>query len=346
MPKIPASHLLEPLIAEFTAVCGAGWGPVTRRKHAADFGRFVAWLSATARPVTTAALDLPTLAAYVAELRARPKVTGVWRGRPDALARTLAAGSRATLSGNTVNAYMRPLRSLVLWLCDEGRLVANPFRGAARRRHHNPLLPREETPPKGATLTDLAALARGCAGERPIDLRDQAILALLVTTGARNSSVRLLELADVDPIRGTVRFRRAKGGKTLEVALHPDAARAIETYLERGRLAFLGGRPDPAWLFLSADHEHGPAPLQANALSLMLRRRYQAGGGTLPTFGSHWIRHAVATLLVNNGMSLEEVSRYLGHSSTLVTRRYAQQTPESLGARAAEALARAGVRAA
>jgi hypothetical protein len=29
-------------------------------------------------------------------------------------------------------------------------------------------------------------------------------------------------------------------------------------------------------------------------------------------------------MLVNNGMPLEEVSRYLGHSSTEPTRRYAQ----------------------
>ncbi len=43
------------------------------------------------------------------------------------------------------------------------------------------------------------------------------------------------------------------------------------------------------------------------------------------------------------GMRLAEVSRYLGHSSTDVTRRYARHTPATLGAQAAEALARAGV---
>jgi integrase len=80
-----------------------------------------------------------------------------------------------------------------------------------------------------------------------------------------------------------------------------------------------------------------------NALSLMLTRRYHAGGGTLRSFGSHRIRHATATLLVNNGMPLEEVSRYLGHSSTLPTHRYAQQSPEALGDRVAEALERAGL---
>jgi integrase len=48
-------------------------------------------------------------------------------------------------------------------------------------------------------------------------------------------------------------------------------------------------------------------------------------------------------LLANNGMLLDEVSRYLGHSSTMPTRRYAQQTTESLGSRAAAALTQAGL---
>jgi hypothetical protein len=42
-------------------------------------------------------------------------------------------------------------------------------------------------------------------------------------------------------------------------------------------------------------------------------------------------------------MRLDEVSRYLGHRSTMPTRRYAQQTADTLGQRAAEALGRAGL---
>ncbi len=87
----------------------------------------------------------------------------------------------------------------------------------------------------------------------------------------------------------------------------------------------------------------GIRPLGMNGLSLMLTRHYHAGGGTLPYFGSHRIRHGTATLLSENGMPLEELSRYMGHSSTQVTRRYAIQTIDSLGRRAAEALDRAGL---
>lgn len=261
----------------------------------------------------------------------------------------VAAGSPETLSANTVNAYVRPLRSLAIWLADEGLVERNPFRQTHRRAAGNPLLPSEETPTKSATLDDLRTVERGCEGDMPLDLRDRAIVAILVTTAARNSSVRLLRTDDIDLERELIRFRRAKGGKTLEVALHPRAATALAAYVARGRPHLLSTatrlaelRPAPGTLFPSAASGTG-VPLTMNALSHMLTRRYHAGGGTLPYFGSHRIRHATATLLVNNGMPLEEVSRYLGHSSTDVTRRYAIHTSDSLGRRAADALSRAGL---
>jgi integrase len=347
-PDRGAAQPLRPLIAEFVAVFGSAWRPVTQRKHRDDFARFTIWLEANRLPVTTASLDFMVLVRYVEYLRHRPKVSGVWRGSPDALGRSLRQGPAQTLSLNSVNAYLRPLRSLAIWLVDEGLLGVDPFRRSRRRAALNPLLPAEETPTKSATLADLQALERGCAGNRPLDLRDRAIVSVLVTTAARNSSVRLLRVEDVDFDRSEIRFRRAKGGKTLLIALHEETREALAAYLDGGRSALLGhsaadagSADDPGWLFLSAGVGE-PRPLTMNSLSLMLSRRYHAGGGTLGYFGSHRIRHATATALVNNGMGLEEVSRYLGHSSTDVTRRYAQQTPDSLGHRAADALERAG----
>lgn len=61
---------------------------------------------------------------------------------------------------------------------------------------------------------DLQAFDAGWAGNRPIDLRDRAIVAILVTTAGRNSAVRLLRLDDVDAERWLLRFWRGKGGKS------------------------------------------------------------------------------------------------------------------------------------
>jgi integrase len=179
-----------------------------------------------------------------------------------------------TLGANSVNAYVRPSRSLAIWCVDEGVLAVNPFRRSRRRAALNPLLPSEETPTKSATLDDLRTLERGCAGDRALDLRDRAIVSILKTTAARNSSVRLLRLDDVDVERAVIRFRRGKGGKTLDVALHPETRAALAAYVERGRPRLLGpsraetgATDDPGWVFLSAGAGE-PRPLTMNALSL------------------------------------------------------------------------------
>jgi site-specific recombinase XerD len=302
LPALP----LRPLIAEYTATFGSTWRPVTRRKHADDFARLVTWLEATGKPVTTASLDFMTLVDYVTYLRARPKVSGVWRGAPDALGRSLRHAPVQTLSANSVNAYVRPLRSLVIWLVDEGLLSCDPFRRSRRRAALNPLLPSEETPTKSATLDDIRALEAGCAGDRPLDLRDRAIVSILKTTAARNSGVRLLRLEDLDFERALIRFRRGKGGKTLDVALQLETRRALLAYLQGGRPILVeqasgAGEADRDWLFVSACQSDGVQPLSMNAVSLMLTRRYHAGGGTLRTFGSHRIRHATATSLSTTG---------------------------------------------
>ena len=348
----PAPRPLAPLIAEYTAIFGSTWRPVTKRKHRDDFARLTSWLEANGLPLTTASLEFMTLVRFVEHLRTRPKVTGAWRGATDALARAAASGSEERLSNNSINAYLRPVRSLAIWLLDEGILATNPFRRSRRRAALNPLLPSAETPAKSATLDDLRALERGCAGGAPLDLRDRAMVSLLITTAGRNSSVRLLRLGDLDFERALILFRRAKGGKTLQMTMHPDTRTALLDYLRDGRPRLVASGILTAatqaegwagWLFPSHRSPDGSRPLTANAVSLMLRRRYHAGGGSLRTFGSHRIRHATATLLINHGLSLEEVASYLGHSSTLPTRRYAQQTPDALGRRAADALERAGL---
>jgi integrase len=188
---------------------------------------------------------------------------------------------------------------LVIWLVDEGLLSQDPFRRSRRRAALNPLLPSEETPTKSATLDDIRALEAGCAGQRPLDLRDRAIVSILKTTAARNSGVRLLRLEDLDFERALIRFRRGKGGKTLDVALQPETRAALLAYLEHGRpllveQARADGEADPGWLFVSACQSDGVQPLSMNAVSFMLTRRYHAGGGSLRTFGSHRIRHATA----------------------------------------------------
>jgi hypothetical protein len=105
----------------------------------------------------------------------------------------------------------------------------------------------------------------------------------------------LLAAGDVDFGCSLIRFRRAKGHKGLEVALHAETRLALRIYLEQGRPALVAGSSmtsagsPPTWAHgpavrLAPCRGGGPRPLSANAVSLMLTRCYHARGGTLRTF--------------------------------------------------------------
>lgn len=263
MARKKVTPSLESLIEEFCQVSHGLWSEASRKKHRGDFDRYLAFLRRTGRPLTLESLELPTLLAYVEELSTSPVARGVWRGDRTALAAAAAsAPPDQRRSRNTINSYMRPIHSLCIFLVSEGVLTFDPFARAKRRGGANPLLPSEDTPAKGATLQDLEQLRKGAAGNDAIDLRDRAIIELMLTTGARAGSICKLRVDDLDLERGFVTFAKAKGGKTYVAILQPEARAALLRYLNRGRARLLPAYPvrgyaelrvgdDPGWLFLS-----------------------------------------------------------------------------------------------
>ncbi len=60
------------------------------------------------------------------------------------------------------------------------------------------------------------------------------------------------------------------------------------------------------------------------ALGAMVQRRLRALGLTLPRYGPHALRHACATHLLSQGLSLKEIGDHLGHRSSDATCIYAK----------------------
>lgn len=344
---------MDAAIAEYFATFETSWKEKTRQKYEAELRSLCEWLTASGRPLTTASLDFANLLQYVAYLKEKPVARGVWRG--DAAAREAATDlSRRSL--NSVNSSMRAIRGFVCWLFEDGRLPSNPFARKHRRSRFHPLLPQEATPTKGADVEDFEALERGCAGRKPLDLRDQAIVAILKTTAARNSAIRMLRVEDVDLDKGIITFPPEKSEKTYEVALLPEAKAAVVRYLHRGRKKLLQRYPvrgyeseamgrDPGFLFLARNNGRrtDASPLSAEAFSGMIDRRYHAGGGTIASFRSHRLRHGTAQILADNGVSLEELAIQLGHESTRCTKRYGKPGPKVIGGYVANALNEGGL---
>ncbi len=65
-------------------------------------------------------------------------------------------------------------------------------------------------------------------------------------------------------------------------------------------------------------------PLEPCAVGEMVKKRLHALGLTLPHYGSHVLRHACATHLLSQGLTLKEIGDHLGHRSAETTRIYAK----------------------
>lgn len=111
-------------------------------------------------------------------------------------------------------------------------------------------------------------------------------------------------------------FYRGKGGKTGKRELPRPALNAIESWLESTSRSLGTMAPnDSLW----PDTRSGRG-ITSGTFYTNLRRYLKKAG--LPPGGVHIFRHSAAKLRRDAGESIEEVSRFLNHSSLAVTTTY------------------------
>ena len=161
--------------------------------------------------------------------------------------------------------------------------------------------------PKAVPARALGEMLDSIDGDRPVDLRDRAILEMLYGTGLRVSELAGLEVRDV---RGVDLVRVfGKGAKERVVPLAGQARRSVDRYLAAGR-PFLDhqGAKDALWL-----------GVRGGVLGTRgVRRVAQARLGTFP----HALRHSFATHLLERGADLRTVQELLGHIELATTQTY------------------------
>ena len=174
-----------------------------------------------------------------------------------------------------------------------------------------------ETLPKGLNRDEVLRLLATTEGNRQADLRDRAILMVLIAYGLRASEVVGLRLDDLDWEEETLRVRRPKSGCTHHYPLSRGVGQAIVRYLTEVRPR----RPERA-LFLTLI---APIrPVTGQAVSNVVRTRLDRLGISGKRRGAHALRHAAAQHLLDHGLSIKEVGDYLGHRSTSSTAVYAK----------------------
>ena len=171
--------------------------------------------------------------------------------------------------------------------------------------------------PLGPSWDDVKRLLAACAGDRPVAIRDRALMLLLAVYGLRAGEVTELRLEDFDWEREVLTVPRGKQRRPRTYPLCRSVGDAVLRYLREAR-----PRSDRREVFLTVLAPF--RPLHYKSLSGMVGRRLLALGLTLPRYGAHALRHACATQLLAQGLSLKEIGDHLGHQSPDTTRIYAK----------------------
>ena len=178
--------------------------------------------------------------------------------------------------------------------------------------------------PKALTISQIISMIDAALHEgRPITMRDQAMLELLYSSGARVSELIGINLSDLstfetdDGIITTLKLR-GKGAKERIVPLGSFAARAIENYLVRVRADLVAkSLKTTAALFLNS---RGSRISRQSAWKMVLDAA--AAAGITEHVSPHVFRHSYATHLLDGGADIRVVQELLGHASVTTTQIY------------------------
>jgi integrase/recombinase XerD len=165
------------------------------------------------------------------------------------------------------------------------------------------------------TLAEVSSLYEA-ANDDLLGLRDKAILALYYGCGLRKNEGATIHVKDVLLDKGLVYVRKGKGYKERYVPLAGSGKADLENYILYARPHLAGDKKDEA-LLLSVNGKKLTGHSSYERL-----QKLKAKAGLKKPAGLHTLRHSIASHLLHSGMPLEQIQRFLGHSSMESTQIY------------------------
>lgn len=154
----------------------------------------------------------------------------------------------------------------------------------------------------------------------PLNSRDRAILCIFYGCGLRRNEGYHLDLSDLNFDRQIIHVRKGKAYKERFVPFSKSLAKHLQEYVYDTRPLLVNDKREEAF-FIS---QRGT---RMNSMSMGLRLRIlQQRTDNIELQNKnvrlHVLRHSIATHFLQNGMSLEKIARFLGHSSLESTQVY------------------------
>ncbi len=231
----------------------------------------------------------------------------------------------ATRTASTAATRYRCLQQFYGWAVRDRLLEVSPM--ATMRP---PTIP--ETPVPVVPPDDLHSLLKACEGRGFHELRDAAIIRLMLEPGGmRRAEVVGLSVADADLENDTIGVV-GKGRRPRAIPYGHKTGQALTRYLRARMQHPLAKRSDALWLAQKG-------PLTDSGLAQMLERRCAQAG--IPRIKAHQLRHTAADRwLSESGGDETSAMRLFGWRSRQMLQRYAASNAD---ARAHAAARRLGI---
>ena len=173
------------------------------------------------------------------------------------------------------------------------------------------------------TPAEIKELYKACDGS-VLGLRDKVMLGIFYGCGLRRNEGVHLDISDIDFKSKLVYVRKGKNYKERYVPVNETILQHIRDYLDHSR-PFLQKKDKLPALFIS---DKG---YRAQGQSLLMRVRKLIRLSMVDKeIGLHTLRHSIATHLLQSGMKLSHIAKFLGHSSLESTQIYTHIKHEKL----------------
>lgn len=152
--------------------------------------------------------------------------------------------------------------------------------------------------------------------------RDKAMIEFLYSTGCRVSELLSVRISDIDWETKTVHLF-GKGKKHRLSFINARCEVALKAYLD--------SREDQLEQVFVSERKYGgrPKQLTKEAVERVIKILSKAAGLNKKVT-PHVLRHTTATIAVQNGMPIEDISKLLGHASVATTMIYAKTSTEKV----------------
>jgi site-specific recombinase XerD len=171
--------------------------------------------------------------------------------------------------------------------------------------------------PKHLSADAVKQVLAACNRASVVGRRNYAILLLLARLGLRAGEVRTLQLEDIDWTAARLTIRSRKGRGWARLPLPSDVGRAVAAHLRERP------RSNSRNVFVRLTPPHTPLANPA-VISVIVRGAIENAGVNAPRKGAHIFRHSLATEMLRQGASLDEIGQVLRHKDADTTAIYAK----------------------